>query len=284
MSNIEQTIEVSARSFDEAKRSAADKLNTSEDKLEIIVLEERKMLFGLGHVKIKASVKQEAKTARGGRQKKATSDKSATTGTKAKAGSTAKKDSSNKKRPLFAATNIEERLSEERATEKSEKAKMDPEAEDISATQDDANALMEIVQDILKKAELKATVKTKSINGRYVNLTIDGPDASLLIGSRGEVLNSFQYLLNVITAKELANGVRVTIDGNSYRKKRESSLSKLANQIAEEVIQRQEEAVLDALPALERRIIHQVLQDYKGIKTYSEGAEPDRKVVIAPSS
>jgi spoIIIJ-associated protein len=77
--------------------------------------------------------------------------------------------------------------------------------------------------------------------------------------------------------------VRVTLDGNDFRRRREDQLTKLAQSIADQVAKRGEEAVLDALPAFERRIVHKALSEYGGVQTYSEGEEPNRRVVIAPA-
>ena len=120
------------------------------------------------------------------------------------------------------------------------------------------------------------------LQGKYINLSIDGKEAGYLVGKNGEVLNSLQYLINLIAKQQLGNGVRVTLDGNDYRKKRAESLTALAEKIADKVKERGEEAVLEALPAFERRVIHKALQEIEGVTTYSEGEEPDRRVVIAP--
>jgi spoIIIJ-associated protein len=97
------------------------------------------------------------------------------------------------------------------------------------------------------------------------------------------VLNALQYLVNIIGNRRIANGVRATLDGNDYRKRREDTLTSLAQNIADQVKKRGEEAVLDALPAFERRIVHKALSTVTGITTYSEGEEPNRRVVIAPA-
>jgi spoIIIJ-associated protein len=73
------------------------------------------------------------------------------------------------------------------------------------------------------------------------------------------------------------------VEGDNYRERRAEMLTNMARQIAEQVVERGEEAVLDALPAFERRVIHQALVDIEGINTYSEGEEPNRCVVIAPA-
>lgn len=95
-------------------------------------------------------------------------------------------------------------------------------------------------------------------------------------------MNALQYLVNIVSGRKMQNGVRATIDANDYRRRREDALTNLANKIADQVVQRGEEAVLDALPAFERRIVHKALSVRTGIVTYSEGEEPNRRVVIAP--
>jgi hypothetical protein len=79
-------------------------------------------------------------------------------------------------------------------------------------------------------------------------------------------------------------GIRATLDGNDYRRRREEALTQLASKIAAQVLDRGEEAVLDALPAFERRIVHKALSEIDGVTTYSEGEEPNRRVVIVPSA
>ena len=132
------------------------------------------------------------------------------------------------------------------------------------------------------KSGLEAEIVVGELQGKYINLSIDGKEAGYLVGKNGEVLNSLQYLINLVAKQQLANGVRVTLDGNDYRKKRAEALTNLASKIAEKVRERGEEAVLEALPAFERRVIHKALQEIEGVTTYSEGEEPDRRVVIAP--
>ncbi len=154
---------------------------------------------------------------------------------------------------------------------------------EVVASQDDADALVSILNEMMEKADLAAGATVASLNGRYVNLEIDGKDVSYVVGRRGEVLNALQYLLNVICSRKLQNGVRVVLEGDNYRQRREAILTQMALDIATEVKKRGEEAVLDALPAFERRVIHQALVEIEGINTYSEGEEPERRVVIAPA-
>ncbi len=153
----------------------------------------------------------------------------------------------------------------------------------IQATTEDLDFLYEYLEKIIQISELKIRAHQKKLSGRYVQFELEGEDVSHLLEKNGQSLNALQFIMNMIASKQLGNGVRVTLDASQYRSKREKALENLAINIAEEVKQRKEEAVLDELPAFERRVIHQVLQDYPGIVTYSEGEEPHRRVVIAAS-
>ncbi|MCO5297769.1 MAG: KH domain-containing protein [Fimbriimonadaceae bacterium] len=151
------------------------------------------------------------------------------------------------------------------------------------ATAKDGKAMLALVEEMLASADLEITAKVAGLQGRYVNIELDGRDVGHLIGKHGEVLNASQYLANIIASRKFDNGVRIVLDGANYRTKREEALTGLATKIAEQVLARGEEAVLDALPAFERRIVHKALSEIEGITTYSEGEEPNRRVVIAPA-
>lgn len=254
-----ETIEITAKSVDEAKQTAAQKLGVSESDVEVVVLEETKGLFGKGSVRVKASTKpaEAEKPKRPSRAKKA--------------------------EPVVAVAEVTVPEPPVEAADHDMEAEAD-EVADVTATQQDADQLTALVNEVLDIAELQATVHPTGINGKYVNLEIDGKDVAYLVGRQGEVLNAFQYLVNVMAAKQYGNGVRVVLDGGNYRKRREEALRRMASQIAEQVIERQEEAVLDALPAFERRVVHQAIVEIAGVTTYSEGEEPNRRVVIAPGA
>lgn len=152
----------------------------------------------------------------------------------------------------------------------------------VVATEADGEALIVLVRDMLAASGLNVDVKVTGVQNRYVNIQLDGKDAAFLVGKHGEVLNALQYLVNIVSGRKLQNGVRATIDANDYRRRREDALTNLANKIADQVVARGEEAVLDALPAFERRVVHKALSTRTGVTTYSEGEEPNRRVVIAP--
>lgn len=109
---------------------------------------------------------------------------------------------------------------------------------------------------------------------------IDPVDMGILIGKRGNTLDSIQYLLSLAVNKNRSNYLRVVIDSEGYRAKREETLVRLAHKMAEKVKYSRRPVKLEPMNPFERRIIHSTLQNIQGIVTYSEGEEPFRRVVI----
>ena len=114
-----------------------------------------------------------------------------------------------------------------------------------------------------------------------VHVDIDGDDTGYLIGYRGEVLNSLQTILTNIASKDLNCKVKVLLNINGYREKREKDLENLAGKIAGTVIKTKKSITLEPMTAYERKIIHLKLQDSDKVETYSIGEEPYRKIVVA---
>lgn len=116
-----------------------------------------------------------------------------------------------------------------------------------------------------------------------VNMDIDlsGDDMGVLIGKRGQTLDSLQYLVSLVVNKDAENYIRVKIDTENYRERRKETLENLAKNIAYKVKRTRRPVSLEPMNPYERRIIHSVLQNDKYVTTYSEGEEPFRKVVVA---
>ena len=111
-------------------------------------------------------------------------------------------------------------------------------------------------------------------------MDINGKDTGYLIGYRGDVLNSFQNILNNIVSKNSKEKTKVILNIGNYREKRTKDLEILAEKIAKSVIKTGKSITLEPMSAYERKIIHTKLQENDKIKTYSVGEEPHRKVVI----
>ena len=105
-------------------------------------------------------------------------------------------------------------------------------------------------------------------------------DMGILIGKRGNTLDSIQYLLSLTVNKNRANYLKVIVDSEGYRAKREETLVRLANKMAEKAKYSKRPIKLEPMNPYERRVIHSTLQEFGGVSTYSEGDEPYRRVVI----
>ncbi|MBC8101987.1 MAG: KH domain-containing protein, partial [Cytophagales bacterium] len=118
-----------------------------------------------------------------------------------------------------------------------------------------------------------------------ITLGFDGPDAHLLVGRAGRTLDALQYLAsNVVNRRGGRARLHVIFDADSYRARREVTLKQLAADLAAQVASTGQEAVLDPLSPLERRIVHNALKDQPGVRTYSEGEEPERYIIISPAA
>ncbi len=110
---------------------------------------------------------------------------------------------------------------------------------------------------------------------------INGEDSKILIGYRGEVLNSLQVILNSIANKNTNERIKLVLNVSNYKEKREKSLEELADKIAKTVLKTGKSITLEPMMAYERKIIHNRLQSNNKVTTYSVGEEPYRKVVIS---
>ena len=113
-----------------------------------------------------------------------------------------------------------------------------------------------------------------------VDINIDGDEMGVLIGKRGQTLDSLQYLVSLVVNKNSENYIKVKLDTENYRARRKETLENLAKNIAYKVKRSRKPVSLEPMNPYERRIIHSALQNDKFVETYSEGEEPYRKVVI----
>ncbi len=118
------------------------------------------------------------------------------------------------------------------------------------------------------------------VGGPIIDLT--GEDSGLLIGRRGQTLQALQFLVNLIVRKELGENVRVLLDVERYRQRRETSLKDMATKVAARVAQSNRSITLEPMPPADRRIVHTTLTDHPGVTTESMGVGDNRKVTISP--
>ena len=127
--------------------------------------------------------------------------------------------------------------------------------------------------------EAEINISPKTENG--VLVTLEVPKLGALIGHRGETLDAIQQLTNYAVNRGRTHRVRIHIDAENYRAKREESLKRLANKVAAKVVKYRRNITLEPMNAYERHVIHETLQDYPDVITYSTGTEPNRRTVVA---
>ena len=121
---------------------------------------------------------------------------------------------------------------------------------------------------------------TKSEDDKNINVDLKGDEMGVLIGKRGQTLDSLQYLTNLAVGKQVNEFVKVKIDTEDYRKRRSETLENLARNIAYKVKRTKRPVSLEPMNPFERRVIHSALQNDRYVSTHSEGEEPFRHVVI----
>ena len=138
------------------------------------------------------------------------------------------------------------------------------------------------LRDILEAMDIKAEIRVKDMN-ESLCINLAGPKMGVIIGRRGQTLDSLQYLVSLVVNKDKERDgfVKVILDTEDYRRKREETLQRLARRLAERVQKTGKRVELEPMNPYERRIIHSTLQEIEGITTFSEGEEPYRKVIIS---
>ncbi len=147
---------------------------------------------------------------------------------------------------------------------------------------DSAALARDLLDQILQAMAVPATVGVQRQPEGSLRLLVEGPEMGVVIGKHGATINALQYLVSLIVQKRAGERIRLVIDAEGYRSRREQALKEMARAYAQRVKETGHEAVLDALQSYERRIIHNSLTDDPDVFTYSEGEEPDRRVVISP--
>ena len=162
-----------------------------------------------------------------------------------------------------------------------------PEKKDIPAIDlplcEDENAqrIVAFVSGLLEHMDSAAQVKVYEMEkGRY-KVILEGEKLGQLIGRRGETLDAIQQLTNYAVNHGQSKRVRIQIDAEGYRAKREESLQRLAVKVAGKVVKYRKNVTLEAMNAYERHVIHTALQDYPNVTTFSTGVEPNRRTVVA---
>jgi spoIIIJ-associated protein len=151
--------------------------------------------------------------------------------------------------------------------------------------EEQADAVADFVEELLGKMEIDAIAEPTEENGRvYVDILDGDPDdMSLLIGRHGQTLDAIQELARQVVGHRLDERIRVLVDVEDYRKRRASRVIEQARDAAEQVLETGSERSLEAMDALERKIVHDAVAEIEGVRTESRGEDPNRFVVILPA-
>ena len=151
----------------------------------------------------------------------------------------------------------------------------------VTAKPDSLDDAKTFLISVLNSMDINADIDIKEEND-IIKINLKGPKMGLVIGYRGETLDSLQYLVSLVVNKNHENTYkRVVLDAENYRHKREETLIRVAQKTAYKVKKSGRPYKLEPMNPYERRIIHSALQEYTDINTYSEGEEPFRRIIIS---
>ena len=152
---------------------------------------------------------------------------------------------------------------------------------DISSEEDPKEVALEFLNGVFEAMQLEVKISMDyDESDKTLSIDLAGPEMGVLIGKRGQTLDSLQYLTNLAVNRSSENYTRVKIDTEDYRRRRKETLENLAKNMASKVKRTKKAVTLEAMNPYERRIIHSALQNDNNVTTHSEGEEPYRYVVI----
>ena len=269
MSN--EWIEISAKTVDDAITEGLVRLGTTTDKMDVEVLEKESSGFlgfiGKHDARIRVRIKE------------------------VKSSSMPLKKEVRQEKPAKVKDHTEAKAEEKHVTEVHRKPKKKFDENDkgepvSSERQEKAKAdAVKFLTDVFNAMNLEASINVE-FDSAENELTIDvkAEDMGVLIGKRGQTLDSLQYIVSLAINKDCSEYVKVKLDSENYRVRRKETLENLAKNIASKVKRTGKAVSLEPMNSFERRIIHSALQGDSDCETYSEGADPYRKVVVKPKN
>ena len=274
---MRQFIDVTGKTEEEAINRALEQLKLDRDDVSVEILERAKAGFlGLGScpAKVRVSYGEDEEPAAPAQPKaeKVREDKPKAEKPRAE------------KKPAEKPQRREEPVKKESAP-KTEEAQTVKSPEDLGEEVNDERAqeIRKFLSGLLQQMEVQAEVKVYlPEKGRY-KVFLEGQGLGAIIGRRGETLDAIQQLTSYAVNRSGSGRVRVQLDAENYREKREQSLQHLARKVAAKVTKYRRSVTLEPMNAYERHVIHAALRDYPDVTTYSTGTEPGRRIVVAYS-
>lgn len=272
---MRQFIDVTGKTEEEAINRALEQLKLDRDDVSVEILERAKAGFlGLGScpAKVRVSYGEDEEPAAPAQPKaeKVREDKPKAEKPRAE------------KKPAEKPQRREEPVKKE-SVPKTEEAQTVKSPEDLGEEVNDERAqeIRKFLSGLLQQMEVQAEVKVYlPEKGRY-KVFLEGQGLGAIIGRRGETLDAIQQLTSYAVNRSGSGRVRVQLDAENYREKREQSLQHLARKVAAKVTKYRRSVTLEPMNAYERHVIHTALQDVPNVTTYSTGTEPNRRVIVA---
>lgn len=275
------SIRVSAKTVDDAITEALIQLGVTSDCLEYEVIEKGSAGFlGIGMKQAVIEARRKPGTALEEEDTKIKFDVSL---------EPEKKPKKEKKEPVQAESKVEEKVISEKkevtetpveTVEPVENIPVKKEKETAVVTEESKKAVEVFLLDTLKAMGMDVEITSEIDEDGALSIDMKGENMGILIGKRGQTLDSLQYLANRVANKHQSGYVRVKLDTENYRARREETLKHLAKNIAHKVKRNRKPVSLEPMNPYERRIIHSALQSDPYVTTHSEGEEPYRKVVV----
>lgn len=302
---------ISAKTVEECVNKALDKLQANRNEVNIEVINEAKQgflgLFGAKDAVVRVSLKDDVKEkGTGDFVKNILNSDSNSVETEQKEDTKVIEDKKiveeveetkstkdDKEEIVEEPVEPEEKVESEEVTEvkETEEAVKSEETEEEQDTESDVtidrndelfitskNFLKQMIEDMGIDCDIESRTEGNMI--KFNIMCSEESDIGIIIGKRGETLDSLQYIVNLVTNRNSDTYIRVILDCNQYRSKRERSLQKLARRLADKAIQTGRDIKLEPMNPYERRIIHTYLQNDEKVNTFSQGNEPNRRVII----
>ena len=277
---MDEYITVSAKTLDDAITDALVELGVTSDQLDYIVIEKGSAGFlgiGMKQAVIKARRKQE-EPVEAAEPEAAAEEPVKEESVKEEPAKEEKRD--NRKKKNKKSSHHKDHREQEEYREAAP-AKEKKEVELAPVEEVTMETCRKFVQDVLEAMHMEDVQVTASVDEEgALAINMDGKDMGILIGKRGQTLDSLQYLTNRVANKMQSGYVRVKLDTEDYRRRRKETLENLAKNIASKVKRTRRTVALEPMNPYERRIIHSALQADPAVTTHSEGEEPYRRVVV----
>lgn len=178
-----------------------------------------------------------------------------------------------------------EEKKEDNSVETKEETKEDSKKKNSVVDPKAADEAKVFLQDVFSSMNLKVDITTNiDEENNILEIELEGPEMGVIIGKRGQTLDSLQYLTSLAVNRKVDNYTKIKLDTEDYRNRRKATLENLAKNTAYKAKRNKRSVSLEAMNPYERRIIHSALQDDKYVTTHSEGEEPYRHVVVVPKN